>query len=156
MSAIHASARRDPRAGTAVPRRPAPLRPPRTAVTCFTWAVALAAPIALTGCDSTSSSAGAAPSSSQSTPGDGTATSSAAVITIQDFAFTTPPSVSPGAEITVHNTDGLAHTVTADERGGFDSPAPAGDSSFTAPTTPGSHPFHCTIHPGMHGNLVVE
>ena len=64
-------------------------------------------------------------------------------------------SVSPGATVTVHNLDGLAHTVTADG-GDFDSPAPAGNSSFTAPTKPGSYPFHCSIHPEMHGTLVVK
>jgi len=79
-----------------------------------------------------------------------------AVITIHDFAFTTPASVSPGAKVSVHNTDGLAHTVTADEGKAFDSPAPAGNSSFTAPTAPGSYPFHCNIHPEMHGTLVVR
>ena len=64
-------------------------------------------------------------------------------------------SVSPGATVTVHNMDGLAHTVTADG-GDFDSPAPAGNSTFTAPTKPGSYPFHCSIHPEMHGTLVVQ
>jgi len=155
VSGIHALARRGQHAAVVVRHRPAPLRSTRTLVMCCIYAVALAALAALTACGSTSPGAGAAPTSSRSTPTDGTATSSAAVITIQDFAFTTSPSVSPGVEITVHNKDGLAHTVTADGGGGFDSPAPAGDSRFSAPTTPGSYPFHCNIHPEMHGTLVV-
>jgi plastocyanin len=58
---------------------------------------------------------------------------------------------------TVHwtNDSVRTHTVTADD-GSFDSPAPAGNSSFTAPTKPGSYPFHCSIHPEMHGTLVVK
>jgi plastocyanin len=74
---------------------------------------------------------------------------------IEGFAFTTPVSVSPGAKVTVKNMDGVAHTVTADSGGAFDSPAPPGDSSFTAPSAPGSYPFHCKVHPEMHGVLVV-
>jgi plastocyanin len=126
-----------------------------SAVRRRTAAAALcAAALALAGCGSSGPSAGAAPGTSQAA-GAGTATS-AAVITIKDFAFTTPASVSPGAKITVHNLDGLAHTVSADNGNAFDSPAPAGNSSFTAPSKPGSYPFHCTIHPEMHGTLVVR
>ena len=75
---------------------------------------------------------------------------------IKDFAFTTPASVNPGAKVTVNNMDGLEHTVTVDKGNAFDSKAPAGTSSFTAPMAPGSYPFHCTIHPEMHGTLVVK
>jgi plastocyanin len=119
------------------------------------------AALAVAGCGASGSASGAAsdtPSassaSSQSAAGTGTAMS-ASVITIKDFSFTTPASVSPGATVTVDNKDGLDHTVTADRGGAFDSPAPAGKSSFTAPTKPGSYPFHCSIHPEMHGTLVV-
>jgi plastocyanin len=41
-------------------------------------------------------------------------------ITIEDFGFTTPASVSPGATITEDNEDGTAHTVTSDEGKAFD------------------------------------
>ena len=119
------------------------------------WVCALAL-LVVTGCGSTGSSAGAAPGSSAPSAGNGTESSSAAVITIKEFTFTTPVSVSPPAKLTVHNMDGEAHTVTADSGGSFDSPAHPGNSSFTAPTTPGSYPFHCNIHPEMHGVLVVK
>ena len=153
MSGIHCLAQRGQPAEATRQHRPAPLRPPRKAVMSFLCAVAL---VGLAGCGSTGSSTGAAPSSSQSAAGTGTATSSAAMITIKDFAFTTPASVSPGAKISVNNMDGTAHTVTADAAGGFDSQAPPGNSSFTAPTKPGTYPFHCNIHPEMHGTLVVK
>jgi plastocyanin len=109
----------------------------------------------MTACSSSGSSSGSSAGSSASAAGGGTATSSA-VITIKDFAYTTPSSVSPGAKVTVHNMDTVAHTVTADSGNAFDAPAPVGNSSFTAPTTPGSYPFTCTIHPEMHGTLVVK
>jgi plastocyanin len=118
-------------------------------------AVAIAVAL-LAGCGSTTASGGTASSTSSPAAGSGTQASSGATITIKDFAFTTPASVSPGAKVRVNNMDGLAHTVTADSGHAFDSPAPAGNSSFTAPTTPGSYPFHCSIHPEMHGVLVVK
>jgi plastocyanin len=121
----------------------------RHAVVACLCAIALAA---LAGCSG--SSAGASGSAAPA-GGSGAAGGSDTAITIKDFTFTTPASVSPGATVTVHNMDGLDHTVTADG-GGFDSPAPAGNSSFTAPTKPGSYPFHCSIHPEMHGTLVVK
>jgi plastocyanin len=121
-------------------------------------ALCAAALISLAACGSGGTSAGgptgsSAPAGAASPAG---AARSAAVITIKGFGFTTPPSVSPGARVTVQNKDGLEHTVTADDRHAFNSPAPAGTSSFTAPTTPGSYPFHCPIHPEMHGVLVVR
>jgi plastocyanin len=64
--------------------------------------------------------------------------------------------VAPGAKVTVTNKDSVEHTVTADSAGGFDVDVPAGATvTFTAPTTPGSFAYHCTIHPFMHGKLVV-
>jgi plastocyanin len=95
------------------------------------------------------------PSSSPSSASPSIARSTAA-ITIKDFTFTTPPSVSPGATVTVDNQDGTAHTVTSDTGDAFDDAAPPGASSFVAPTKPGSYPFHCNIHPEMHGTLVVK
>jgi plastocyanin len=146
--------------------------PRRGAVACL-LAVALA--VALAGCNSSSggSSSGggtatgtattAATTSPTGTSPTGTSptgtsptAATAAMITIKNFAFQTPASVSPGAKITVRNEDGTDHTVTADSGNAFDDKAPAGTSTFTAPTTPGSYPFHCTIHPFMKSTLVVK
>jgi plastocyanin len=53
--------------------------------------------------------------------------------------------------------DGEAHTVTADSAKAFDVKVGAGSvTTFTAPTTPGSYPFHCTYHGNMHGVLIVR
>jgi plastocyanin len=125
-------------------------------VVVLVCAVALAV---LAGCGSSGGSSGSSAagssggSSSSAAAGSGAST---AVITIKDFAFTTPTSVPAGAKITVHNMDSTAHTVTADSGNAFDSQAPSGNSSFTAPSKPGSYPFHCSIHPEMHGTLVVS
>jgi plastocyanin len=113
--------------------------------------------VALVACGSsgTSSSSGAT-SGSSSSSSSSDAGSSASTITIKDFAFTTPASVSPGTTITVDNKDGTAHTVSSDDGKAFDDAAAPGTSTFTAPSTPGSYPFHCNIHPEMHGTLVVK
>jgi plastocyanin len=105
---------------------------------------------ALAGCGSSGGSSGGSGS------GGSAGASSSFVITIKDFGYTTPASVSPGATITVKNEDDTAHTVTADSGNAFDDQAPTGTSTFTAPTEPGSYPFHCTFHPEMHGTLVVK
>jgi plastocyanin len=108
-----------------------------------------------------SSSSGATSSSSASSSSSSGASSSnagatASTITIQNFSFSTPDSVSPGATITVDNKDGTAHTVTSDDGDAFDDAASAGKTTFTAPSKPGTYPFHCNIHPEMHGTLVVQ
>lgn len=105
---------------------------------------------------SSSSSDASASSSSSSGSSSSDAGSTESTITIKDFGFTTPDSVSPGATITVDNEDGTAHTVTSDDGDAFDDAAAEGTTTFTAPTKPGSYPFHCTIHPSMHGTLVVQ
>jgi plastocyanin len=83
---------------------------------------------------------------------------SATGITIQDFSYQTPVSVSPGAKVTVTNMDSAAHTVTADEGSAFDVQVQGsgGTGTFTAPSKAGSYPFHCTFHANMHGTLTVK
>ena len=140
--------------------------PPRStwrtvALVATLGAVALAA---LAGCGSSGSqSPVAAPiasstSSAMSKAGAGSdSMPSTAMIHIGSFAYATPTSVGPGAKVGVMNMDSEAHTVTADSGGAFDVKAPAGLTvTFTAPTKPGSYPFHCTYHSNMHGVLIVK
>jgi plastocyanin len=114
--------------------------------------------VGLVACGSSGSSSSDSPAGSSSSSGASSsdAGSTASTITIKDFSFTTPDSVSPGATVTVDNEDGTAHTVTSDEGDAFDDAASGRTSTFIAPTEPGSYPFHCSIHPSMHGTLVVK
>jgi plastocyanin len=65
--------------------------------------------------------------------------------------------VPPGALISVTNNDSAEHSVTSDTADVFDVEiAGNADGSFTAPTEPGSYPFHCTYHPSMRGALIVR
>ena len=84
--------------------------------------------------------------------GDGT---SAAAVTIEDFAFDAQ-TVGAGETFSVENLDSAGHTFTADG-GEFDEPVGAGETAeVTAPDAAGTYPFHCEIHTTMTGELVVE
>jgi plastocyanin len=105
----------------------------------------------------TPASTSAAPPGSVYGGGPTAGTAAAAAITIKDFAYGDPLTVTPGASVTVTNMDTAAHTVTADEGTLFDAEVKGGGTAtFTAPTKPGSYAYHCTYHPGMHGTLVVK
>lgn len=81
-------------------------------------------------------------------------------ITIQDYRFGPPITVTPGEKVTVTNKDPVDHNVIADDARSFVTPdVPHGKSvSFTAPTRPGTYTFSCTFHPQMRsiGTLVVR
>jgi plastocyanin len=80
-------------------------------------------------------------------------------ITIDDFVFNdfNDVTVKTGAQVTVKNTDADPHTVTSYTPGAFNvNVAARSEATFTAPSRPGSYPFHCNNHSSMHGTLVVQ
>ena len=110
---------------------------------------------------STASASASMPMESSSTmpsTAQGMPSSSAAAITIKDFAFGDPITVSPGATVTVTNQDTANHTVTADQGQAFDAKVNGGGgtATFTAPSQPGTYAFHCAYHSSMHGTLTVK
>jgi plastocyanin len=77
---------------------------------------------------------------------------------IDNMVFT-PASITvkPGTTITWINKEGLTHTVTSDTLGVFDSGNMLKDKSFSFTfNTAGKFPYHCTLHPGMKGNVIVQ
>jgi plastocyanin len=103
--------------------------------------------------DSPSASANSSGSSSQVASGG-----SASAVKISDFKFA-PASVTvkPGARVAVTNEDSTAHTATADDGHSFDTGTLADGASQTISVSKtGSYPYHCSIHPFMHGTLVVR
>jgi len=64
--------------------------------------------------------------------------------------------IDAGTTVTWTNTDSVAHTSTSNASG-WDSGiiAPGRQFSFTY-QTPGTFPYHCAIHPGMVGTVVVR
>jgi len=108
--------------------------------------------LVLAGCGS--STYGSAKPSGSSTQ---TAVARSAV-KISDFKFA-PASVTvkPGASVSVSNQDGATHTVTADDGHSFDTgDLTQGQSHTISVSKPGTYPYHCSIHPYMHGTLVVR
>lgn len=82
-----------------------------------------------------------------------------ASITISNFAYSpTSVKVRPGATIRVTNKDKVGHTVTSDDGTSFDTGILAQDATgeFTAPMTAGTYSYHCTPHPDMKSELIVE
>jgi plastocyanin len=77
-------------------------------------------------------------------------------VTIQNFAMSPNPiTVAPGSTVTWTNLDGVAHVVTADDGSWGSGTLEQGGSYSHVFTSPGSHPYHCAIHPFMKGTVVV-
>ena|SRR5258705_7759222 len=79
-------------------------------------------------------------------------------VTIQGMAFNPATiTVEMGTTVTWTNRDAMDHTVTSDNGTSFNSgPVTAGGGVFSFTTNAvGTFPYHCTIHPTMHGTLVV-
>lgn len=91
-----------------------------------------------------------------SASGTGSTPAAPAEILIKGFKYQGATTVSPGAEITVTNEDVEAHTITADTGDAFDANVQVGTSTFTAPTEPGTYPYHCNFHGNMKGTLTVK
>ena len=89
-------------------------------------------------------------STSQVTPGSNE-------VLIQNYAFD-PATITVSANTTVTwtNNDAVSHTVTSDN-GLFDSGMMNTGKTFSHLfSTPGSYPYHCTIHSYMTGTVIVN
>ena len=122
-------------------------------------ALAFATLLFATGCSSgtTTTASSESTSAAASSTAAASATAAGPKISIADMKFSAPLTVTPGATVTVVNSDSVEHTVTADSGNAFN--AEVGDNgtaTFTAPTQPGTYAYHCTYHPMMHGQLIVQ
>lgn len=84
-----------------------------------------------------------------------------AAVTVKTFQFSPSPlEIEPGTEVTWANEDDIGHTVTSgtpdDPRGDFDGflGGAGATYSFTF-ADPGRHPYFCSIHPSMVGEIRV-
>ena len=91
------------------------------------------------------------------TPAAVTVTIQPAARTLATAAFVPNPiTVAPGGTITWSNTDTTAHDMIADS-GAWDSGRINAGSRFDMTfATRGTVPYHCSIHPGMVGTVVVQ
>ncbi|HMG13548.1 MAG TPA: plastocyanin/azurin family copper-binding protein [Gemmatimonadaceae bacterium] len=79
-------------------------------------------------------------------------------VSIRNLAFSPRAiQVSPGATVDFTNNDGTPHNII------FSSAAINGATDFSAgsraivmPVAPGTYAYHCTIHPGMTGSVLVQ
>lgn len=105
-------------------------------------------------------SATAVPATATNTPAAATATntpSGPVMVSIVNFSFG-PSSVTiqPGATVMWTNDDSVAHTVTADDGSWGSGTLQPGASYSHTFTASGNQPYHCSIHPFMHGAVVVS
>jgi len=110
---------------------------------------------------SATSSTGAGTAATATATATATAGSSATGATSQEIVvqgYKFPPiTAAAGSTLKLARKDVEAHTMTAND-GTFDSTpfSPDKPTTLTVPTKAGSYPFHCKIHPTMHGTLVVQ
>jgi plastocyanin len=106
---------------------------------------------------------GGAGSTGTSSPGDGTTaptsqgggTEAQVIMTNRSYDPQTV-TVAVGGTVTWVNQDAPQHDVVADN-GEFSSQLFDKGQSFSFTfTTAGTYPYHCTIHPGMNGTVVVQ
>jgi plastocyanin len=77
-------------------------------------------------------------------------------VMIQTATFSqTPVTLAPGSTVTWTNLDGVAHMLSADDGSWRSGTLEQGDSYSHVFTSPGTHPYHCVMHPFMKGTVVV-
>jgi plastocyanin len=77
-------------------------------------------------------------------------------VMIQTATFSrTPITLARGSTVTWTNLDGAAHMVAANDGSWGSGTLHQGDSYSHIFTTPGTHPYHCAIHPFMKGTVVI-
>jgi plastocyanin len=82
--------------------------------------------------------------------------SRAKTVNIANFAFKPGKlTVAKGTKVTFSNSDGVPHTAT--RAGSFDTGRISPDSAKSVKLSrAGTFAYHCSIHPSMHGKIVVK
>lgn len=77
-------------------------------------------------------------------------------VKIMNFSFLPARiEVSPGTRVVWTNEDSDPHTVTTDRRGFSSQALDTGQAYARVLTNAGTFAYHCTIHPFMHGTVIV-
>ena len=91
------------------------------------------------------------------TSGNGTTTTTGAVVLIADFSFTPPTvTITKNQYVTWRNTGLATHTATQDVSGFDTGNIGAGSQAILYFPTAGTYNYHCNVHPSMTGTVVVN
>lgn len=122
----------------------------------FLAATALIAAL-VTGCGGAGNSGSSTAAASGTSSEDSPPAVAGPTITIANMAFGQPLAVAPGTQINIVNNDSVEHSVTSDTAGVFSQDVDGHENkTMTAPSQPGTYPFHCKYHPNMKGTLTVQ
>ncbi len=78
-------------------------------------------------------------------------------VSIENFAFSpTPLHIAVADTVLWTNNDSMTHTVTSDTGDELGGTLNAGRTYQHIFTAAGSFAYHCTVHPSMHGSVVVQ
>jgi plastocyanin len=132
--------------------------------------VTLATAVALAACSGQASSAPTAAPGTQAAGGQSPGPTTAGAAVCADSTGTTvvdaavggnqwgPVSAKVGDVITWTNSDAVPHRVALDDgscqmSGNI---PPGGGKASLVFSVPGTYPFHCTVHPSMHGTITIS
>ena len=109
-------------------------------------------------CGSSDSTTSPTPTPAPVTSGSGTPiTIPTGAETLGNRAFSPDAAdVAVGTTVTWTNTDSVSHTSTSDVKGWDSGIVGPGQQYSVAFQTPGTFSYHCLIHPGMVGTVVVR
>jgi plastocyanin len=78
-------------------------------------------------------------------------------VTIQNFAFSPATiTIKKGQSITWTNEDSAGHSATADDNSWDTTVLSQGQSKTLAFSKAGTFTYHCSVHPDMHGTVIVQ
>jgi plastocyanin len=119
-----------------------------------------AAAVALGGCGGGGDNGGGGSTTAAGSSSSGTSANAGGgkTIDISNFKFAPASLTVPaGSKVTVKNSDSTAHTATADSGNTFNTnDIDPGSSATITLKSAGRVPYHCNIHPFMHGTIVVR
>ena len=129
----------------------------------MTWmAGVILAALILSGCSSKNPMAPDPYSYGGGVPGTGGPGISTNLVAISGYAFSpTPLTINLGSSVYWKNNDGMTHTATADIASAFqfntgNIPGGGAMSTLVVFTQAGTFPYHCAIHGGMTGSIIVQ
>jgi amicyanin len=111
--------------------------------------------VTLAACGGSSSGGSSVTTGTSSSPG----TTAGPTVTIKNFSFSPKTlNVKVGTKVTFVQEDSIPHTATGSGAADFiNSPTLAKGQSYSVTfTKAGTYPYICSIHPYMHGTVVVS